>query len=450
MEGTLPPGPKLPKLVQTAAFMFAGRRFLDATRKRYGDVVTMSTAFDSRFVMVFDPDLLKKVFQAPPDRLRAGEANALLGQVLGERSVLVLDGAEHLRQRKLMLPPFHGKRLKGYEEKMVEAADRAIDRWPVGEPFALLPSMQTVTLDVIMHAVWGVEEGPRAEELKKRVRAVIEPLSRRFGVLVLALSGGRFGDRKAVQRFEQRRAELDEMIYEEIAQRREAIDLDEREDVFSMLLQARDEDGKPMTDAELRDELVTLLVAGHETTSTGLAWAFELLLRTPRVMAKLQASLADGDDTYVDAVVKEALRLRPVIPGVGRVVRGEPFELGGYLVPEGVEINPSIGVIHRRADRYPGPQEFRPERFLGDDAPDTYTWVPFGGGTRRCLGASFALLEMKVVIKRVLARSELRAVAEKPEQVLRRGITLVPRDGVLVEQKAAPRPAPAAPVAATA
>src|SRR4051812_48523833 len=441
MEGTLPPGPKLPKLVQTAAFMFAGRRFLDATRKRYGDVVTMSTAFDSKFVMVFDPDLLKKVFQAPPDRLRAGEANALLGQVLGERSVLVLDGAEHLRQRKLMLPPFHGKRLKGYEEKMLQAADRAIDDWPVGEPFTLMPTMQAVTLDVIMHAVWGVEEGPRAEELKRRVRAVIEPLSRRFGIVVLALSGGRFGDRKAVQRFEQRRAELDRMIYEEIAERRAATDLDEREDVFSMLLGARDEDGEPMTDVELRDELVTLLVAGHETTATGLSWAFDLLLRTPRVMGRLQETLAEGDETYLDAVVKEALRLRPVIPGVGRVVRGEPFELGGYTIPPGVEINPSIGVIHRRGDSYPAPAEFRPERFLGDDPPDTYTWVPFGGGTRRCLGASFALLEMKIVIRRVLERCELRAVGPKPERVERRGITLVPRDGVRVVQAASPRPA---------
>jgi cytochrome P450 len=205
-----------------------------------------------------------------------------------------------------------------------------------------------------------------------------------------------------------------------------------------MLLGARDEDGEPMTDQELRDELVTLLVAGHETTATGLSWAFELLLRTPRVLAKLQESLADGDDTYLDAVVKEALRLRPVIPGVGRVVRGEPFQLGRYTVPPGVEINPSIGVIHRRADRYPQPGEFRPERFLGDDAPDTYTWVPFGGGTRRCLGASFALLEMKVVIRRVLERAELRAVDRKPEQVLRRGITLVPRDGVRVMQQRAP------------
>src|SRR3954462_3522018 len=314
VEATLPPGPRLPKLVQTLGFLFAGRRFLDACRRRYGDVVTMSTAFDSKFVRGFDPDLRKKASQAPPDRLRAGEANALLGQILGERSVLVLDGAEHLRQRKLMLPPFHGRRLKAYEDTMRAAADRAIDSWPVGEPFTMMPAMQQVTLDVIMHAVWGLEEGPRAEELKRRVRAVIDPLSRRLGVLLLALSGGRFGDRKAVQRFEQRRRELDEMIFEEIAQRRSAADLDERDDVFSMLLQARDEDGEPMTDQELRDELVTLLVAGHETTATGLAWAFELLLRTPRILAKLNESLADGDDTYIDAVVKKALRLRPVIP----------------------------------------------------------------------------------------------------------------------------------------
>jgi cytochrome P450 len=186
-----------------------------------------------------------------------------------------------------------------------------------------------------------------------------------------------------------------------------------------------------MTDEELRDELVTLLVAGHETTATGLSWAFELLLRTPRVMARLRESLAEGDETYLDAVVKEALRLRPVIPGVGRVVRGEPFELGGYTVPPGVEINPSIGVIHRRGDHYPQPGEFRPERFLEPGAPDTYTWVPFGGGTRRCLGASFALQEMRVVVGRVLERVELRAGRRRPEKVLRQGITLVPRDGVL-------------------
>ena len=440
MEATLPPGPRLPKLVQTLGFMFAGRRFLDATRRKYGDIVTMSTAFDERFVMVFDPELLKQVFQAPPDRLRAGEANALLGPILGERSVLLLDGAEHLRQRKLMLPPFHGKRLKAYEQTMRDAADRGIEKWPVGEPFELMPSMQSITLDVILHAVWGLDEGPRAEELKHRIRAAIDPLSRRFGVLVLALSRGRLGARGAMQRFEENRARLDAMIFEEIADRRTAADLDERDDIFSMLLGARDENGEPMTDQELRDELVTLLVAGHETTATGLAWAFELLLRTPRVMAKLRESLADGDEKYLDAVVKEALRLRPVIPGVGRVVHGEPFELGGYTVPPGVEINPSIGVIHRRADSYPSPGEFRPERFLEDGAPDTYTWVPFGGGTRRCLGAAFALLEMKVVIRRVLDRTELRTTERRPEKVERRGITLVPAAGVRVVQARAPMP----------
>ncbi|MEA2458870.1 MAG: cytochrome family [Thermoleophilaceae bacterium] len=438
----LPPGPRLPASLQTLAFAFGARRFLELCRRRYGDVVTVGTAFDSRFVMVFDPELLKQVFQAPPDRLRAGEANALLGPVLGERSLLLLDGAEHLRERRLMLPPFHGQRLRAYEQTMKEAADRAIDGWPVGEPFALMPSMQALTLDVIMHAVWGLEEGPRAEQLKRGVRAAIEPLSRRLGILVLALSGGRFGDRKAVRRFEERRAALDRMIFEEIAARRGAPDLDSREDVFSMLLRARDEAGEPMTDRELRDELVTLLVAGHETTATGLAWAFELLLRTPRVMAVLLQSLAAGEDAYLDAVVKEALRLRPVIPGVGRVVRGEPFELGGYSVPPGMEINPSISMIHRREDRYPAAGEFRPERFLGPDAPDTYTWVPFGGGTRRCIGASFALLEMKVVIRRVLERAGLERVGSRPERVSRRGITLVPGTGVRVHQRDSPRKVP--------
>src|SRR4051812_15427311 len=382
MEATLPPGPKLPKLVQTLGFLLAGRRFLDATRRRYGDVVTMSTAFDARFVMVFDPELLKQVFRAPPDRLRAGEANALLGQILGERSVLVLDGAEHLRQRKLMLPPFHGKRLRTYEQTMVDAADRGIDSWPVGEPFTLMPTMQSVTLDVIMHAVWGLDEGPRAEELKRGVRAVIEPLSRRFGVVVLALSGGRFGDRKAVQRFEQRRRELDEMIYEEIAARREATDLDEREDVFSMLLGALDEGGNPMTDQELRDELVTLLVAGHETTATGLSWSFELLTRHPEAMARLaEEARAGEDERYAGAVAQEALRLRPPVGVMARRVR-EPIVLAGYEVPPGVRLVPAIPYVNRHPRVYPDPDDFRPERFLeeGTGGPSTYAWIPFGGG----------------------------------------------------------------------
>jgi cytochrome P450 len=197
---------------------------------------------------------------------------------------------------------------------------------------------------------------------------------------------------------------------------------------MSMLLQARDEDGQPMTDAEVRDELVTLLVAGHETTATGLAWTFDLLLHHPRVLERARA----GDARYLDAVVKEALRLRPVVPGVGRVVRGGPFELAGYSLPEGTAINPSISMIHRRSDRYPSPRDFRPERFLDDGAPDTYTWLPFGGGTRRCLGASFALQEMRIVVARVLERATLKPARRRMSSVHRQGITLVPRDGVLV------------------
>ena len=437
----LPPGPRLPKLLQTLAFIVAAPQYFNWARKRYGDVVTMKTVFDGGFVMVFDPELVKEVFRGSHEQLRAGEANSLLGPVLGTKSVLLLDGAEHLRQRKLMLPSFHGQRLKAYEQTMVEAADREIDSWPVGEPFTVMPSMQSLTLDVIMSAIFGVYDEERRAELKRRVRATIDPVQQPAGVVLLVLSGGRFGSRGAMERFDQRRREMDQMIYEEIARRREAPDLEQREDVFSMLLCARDEDGEPMTNQELRDELVTLLLAGHETTATGLAWTFELLMRNPRVLARAREAVAGGDDAYLDAVVKEALRIRPVVPGIGRVVRGAPFQLNGYTIPEGVEINPSIASIHRRPDRYPDPREFRPERFLGDGAPDTYTWIPFGGGTRRCLGASFAQLEMRVVVKRVLERAELVPVSSKPEKVVRRSITMVPKDGVRAVQPRAPAPA---------
>jgi cytochrome P450 len=413
-------------MVQTMAFIVAPGRFLRWCRARYGDIVTLGTAFDSRFVMVFTPELVKEVFRAPPERLRAGEANALLGPALGQRSVLLLDGAEHLRQRKLLLPPFHGQRMREYEVVMREAADRAIDSWPVGRRFPIVASMQELTLEVIMRAVFGVDGNP---ELRRRVREMIQPLSRRLGILILAFSGGRIGDRGAMARFVERRAALDEMIYAEIAARRSVPDLARRTDILSMLLQARDEDGEPMTDGELRDELVTLLVAGHETTATGLAWTFDLVLRDQRVMAALRAP--DVSDEYVDAVVKEALRIRPVIPGVGRVIRGGPFELGGYRLPEGVEINPSIATIHARGDIYDDASSFRPERFLGPDAPDTYTWIPFGGGTRRCLGASFATFEMRVVLRRVMQRCTLRP-AGRPDRPIRRGITIVPRRGVPV------------------
>jgi cytochrome P450 len=416
--------------------MFAGPRFLEACRRRYGNAVTFSTLFDQGFVMVFDPVLVKQVFQGSSDQLHAGEANALLGPILGERSVLLLDGAEHLRHRRLMLPPFHGRGMQAYAEVMRESTDREIDSWPVGEPFELLPTMQSLTLRVIMRAVFGYQPGAAEEELRRRLRAMIEPVARPRGLLLMTVLSRFRRGRDAAQEFAARQRAVDEILYAEIARRREDPSLGERDDVFSALLLARDEEGNGLSDREVRDELMTLLLAGHETTAVGLAWTFDLLLHSAEVLERA----IEGDDDYLDAVVKESLRVRPVIPGVGRVVRGEPFQLDGYLIPPGVEINPSIRMIHRRADLYPDPGSFRPERFLGPEAPDTYTWLPFGGGTRRCLGASFALLEMRIVLRRVLERTTLRAVDSRPDKVRFRGITLAPREGVRVVTERGPAP----------
>ena len=282
----LPPGPPLPASLQTLLFIFQPRRFISASHRRYGDLVSFKTRFDPQFVLLFHPRDIKAVFTGPAESLRAGEANALLGPVVGERSVLLLDGSEHLRHRRLMLPPFHGKRLAAHAGVFREATDHVIDQWPVGEPFSLLPWTQALTLEVIVRAVFGVEDEARAAELRARIRSMLEPLSNRSGLLLMLLSGGRLGSR--MDTFEKRRAAVDELLYEHIARRREEGGFEDRDDVFSMLLAARDEDGDGLTDRELRDELVTLLVAGHETTATGLAWAFERLLRTPRVLERLR------------------------------------------------------------------------------------------------------------------------------------------------------------------
>jgi cytochrome P450 len=332
-----------------------------------------------------------------------------------------------------MLPPFHGERMRAYADVIRTSADREIDSWPIGTEFTLLESMQAVTLRVIVQAVFGYAAGPEADELSRRLRAMIEPLARPRGLMVMALLSRLRGTPGPESRFESRRRAVDELLYEEIGRRRRDPDLDQREDVFSALLLARDESGDALSAPEVRDELVTLLLAGHETTATALAWAFDLLLHSPAVLERA----LDRDERYLDAVAKEALRLRPVIPGVGRVVREAPFPLGGYLVPVGIEINPNIRTIHARGDLYPEPEAFRPERFLGEDGaggPDTYTWLPFGGGTRRCLGASFALTEMRIVLDRVLERAgrRLRAADAKLEPVQLRAITQAPRHGVRV------------------
>ncbi|HET9103085.1 MAG TPA: cytochrome P450 [Solirubrobacteraceae bacterium] len=437
----LPPGPRLPRLLQTVGFMVGGVRFLEACRRRYGDAVTFSTIFDHGFVMVFDPELVKQVFRGSGVQLHAGEANALLGPILGERSVLLLDGDEHLRHRRLMLPAFHGRQMQAHAETMRDCADAEIDSWPVGETFTVLERMQSITLRIILRAVFGYAPGAEEAELRGRLRAMIEPLARPRGMLIVsALTRGR-GNSRAAREFEARKQAVDEIVYAEIARRRDDPELEARDDVFSALLLARDEDGQRLTDREVRDELMTLLLAGHETTATGLAWTVDLVLHDARVLGAARAAAADGDTAYLDAVVKEALRIRPVIPGVGRVVRSEPFRLGDYEVPVGMEINPSIRTIHRRGGLYRDPTRFRPERFLDADAPDTYTWIPFGGGTRRCLGASFALAEMRIVLARILERTALEPVDPEPAKTQFRVITLSPRGGVRVRQPRAPQPA---------
>jgi len=431
----LPPGPQLPRWAQTFGFLLGGIRFLEICRRRYGGAVYMQTVFDEGFVMLFDPALVREVFQGPHERLNAGEANRLLGPILGSRSVLVLDGAEHLRHRKLMLPPFHGRRMRFYEDVVRDATDAAIDGWPLGGPFALLPSLQSLTLRVVVRAVFGYEPGPAEEELRRRLRAMITPVAQPRGLLSLFLLP-RLGLSQGRRRFDAAREQVDELLYAEIEKRRADPGLAERDDVFSALLLAEDEDGQRLSASEVRDELITLLVAGHETTATGLAWTFDLLLREPAVLARAQT----GDDSYLDAIIKESLRLRPVIPAVGRIVRGSPFELGDYVIPEGVELNPSIRVMHMREDLYPQAKKFRPERFLGPDAPDTYTWIPFGGGTRRCLGASFAQMEMRIVLRRILERTSLRLIARRRDRAQLRAITLAPKHGVRVslERRAGP------------
>jgi cytochrome P450 len=294
--------------------------------------------------------------------------------------------------------------------------------------------MQRITLEVIMRTVFGVQDGPRRERLRRMLSNLLEWGSNPSRMAMLATLGperiGRLG------MFRRVRAPADELIYEEIRSRREASDLEERDDVLSLLLQARHEDGSPMSDEELRDELMTLLVAGHETTASSLAWAVERSVRTPGVLERLR----DGDDEYVDAVCKETLRLRPILALVVRRLT-EPMEIGGVELPAGVTVAPCIYLIHRRPDVYPDPYAFRPERFIEQPA-GTYTWIPFGGGVRRCLGASFALFEMRVVLRELVARLELRAADPRPERITRRAITLVPERGgeVVVARRAAPAP----------
>jgi cytochrome P450 family 135 len=412
-------------------------------RERYGDVFSSHFPFFGRVVYVADPALIKEVFTGDPATFHAGEANAtVLGDALGDNSLLTLDEGRHMSQRKLLLPPFHGAAVRRYAEVMAEATAREVDRWPIGRAFALRPHMQAITLDVILRAVFGVRDGERMDRFRER----IPKLGNLSSVLDwLPFMQRDFGGLTPAARFRKAVAAVDELIYAEIAERR--VLGEERDDVLTLLLAARHEDGSPMTDVELRDELMTLLTAGHETTATGLSWAFERLLRTPRVMERVLDSL--DDDDYLDAVVKETLRLRPVIVDVARKLTRDT-EIGGWRLPAGTMVLPAIAALHARPDLYPSPKEFRPERFLSEGA-ESYAWIPFGGGVRRCIGASFAQVEMRVVLREVLRRVRLRADSQRPERAQVRHVTVVPSRGcrVVVEARVG-EPAEAPPLVTVA
>mgnify|MGYP000229840701 CR=1 FL=1 len=422
----LPPGPRAPSPVQSLGWWARPVSFIERARARYGNTFTVRLTAQEPFVMLSDPDDLKAVFTADPDVLHPGEGARILEPIVGPTSILLLDGDRHMSQRKLVLPAFHGSRMEALRDVVAEVARREIEGWPRDRSQPLHPHLQQLTLKAIMRAVFGLGEGGRLDRLSRLLTEMLD-----FGTSPLSLlpplqrDGIPFGTWRA---FAAAREEADREIYELIAERREAGDAEKGDDVLSTLLLARHEDGEPMRDDEIRDELLTLLVAGHETTATELAWAFERLIRTPDVLRSLVAEIDAGRDEYVRATINETLRRRPVllIAQPRRVVEG--FELGGYTYGPGVHLAPNAYLVQHDPEIYPDPYAFRPERFLDSD-PGTYTWIPFGGGRRRCIGASFAQLEMAIVLRALLMRTELRAADGGVEFSRRRAITVSPSAG---------------------
>ena len=425
MTSPLPPGPRMPVALQTALWIRGAQWTLRQCARRFGDTFTLRIANQGKWVVVSHPRDIETVFKGDPAVLHAGEGNRVLEPVLGTHSVLLLDGAAHLQHRKLMLPPFHGRRMSAYAELIADIAAREIDSWPRGEIQHLRPRMQEITLEIILRAVLGVSDGPRREALRVTLRRLLEMLTDpRWTALLLAAGPQRL---PKFAPFRRRLADVDRLVYAEIAERRRS-DLDAREDIMSLLLAARHQDGSSMSDQDLRDELITLLVAGHETTANALAWAGERLARHPDKLARLAEEARDGGEVYTRAVVQETLRLRPVISIVQRVLKA-PMAVAGYDLQPGVRVVPAIYLVNRRPELYPEPDAFRPERFLegeGGRGPGTYTWIPFGGGVRRCLGAAFAQFEMETVLRELARRRTIQPVRAASEPVLRRAVTETP------------------------
>jgi cytochrome P450 len=422
---SLPDGPGAPPILQTLRWLLRPISFLESCRRQFGDTFSVRfLGFRTPMVMLSDPEAIRALYGNAEHGLPPGRTFALL-PILGPRSLLLLEGREHLARRRLMLPPFHGARMRAYESTVREVVAQDVEAWPEREPFAIHPRMQRVTLEVILRAVFGVTDRGRRARLAERVSRLLADTASvglQFGVLV----SRRWGTPDPLTRLQALRREIDSMLDVEIAERR----ADPREDILSMLVLARFEGGEPMDDAEIRDQLMTLLLAGHETTATGLAWTFDLLVRHPAVLERLVAEVDAGEQAYVRAVVTESLRLRPVVPLAGRRL-AEPLRVDGHVLPAGTDVTPAIWLAHTCADRYPEPFAFRPERFL-DGGPSTYAWVPFGGGVRRCIGAAFAEMEMRVALTEILRLRSLRAASRKAERVARRNVTFSPVGGTRV------------------
>jgi cytochrome P450 len=422
----LPPGPSAPALVQATRWMRSPVSLMEECRERYGETFTVRMARVGELVFISDAPSVKRLFSADRENRLPEGRSVLLEPVLGRRSLLLLEGEDHLRSRRLMLPPFHGERMRAYEAVMERAADRELDSWPLGRRFPLHPRMQAITLEVILRAVFGVEDPARRERLRGLLVRLLEvtssPRAQVIGLLSRRLD--RIGPYGRLLRLME---DVDAALFEQIAERRGDPGAGDRDDILSLLVEARFEDGEPMSDSEIRDQLMTLLLAGHETTATALAWAFDLLFRSPDAFDRLRAELAERRDGYLDAVATETLRVRPVVPSVGRLITSNTT-LGGFDLPAGTAVMASIYLVHTREDLYAAPYEFRPDRFL-EGAPETYSWIPFGGGTRRCLGAAFASFEIKVVLRTILRRAVLRAGTDRPEPYGHRNVTLSPRNG---------------------
>jgi cytochrome P450 len=431
----LAPAPdiELPKLAQTLRFSMRQIEFVFKARRELGEVFRMRGVIPGGPVITSHPDHVKSLFTAKPEQAPSLTGESPLRPILGPNSVLTAVGERHMRQRKLLLPAFHGEAIAQYIEMITDAAEREIDRWPVGETITLAPRMQAITLDVIMAGIFGIEgkPAPGTSEfaLRREVRRAVNASTWPTSQLTELLHVGRD---EAMGPLKFGLAMLDKPVYKVIRERRQAADLEERRDILSLLLRTRTEEGEALTDKELRDELLTLVLAGHETTANSLAWAWERLVRNPEPHAALVEAVRrdDGAEERVEATITETMRNRPVIPIIGRRVQ-VPWRLGDHGVEPGTAIAMSILLVHHREDVYPDPFAFRPERWLGRK-PGTYDWIPFGGGIRRCLGAALAMAEQRVVLTAMARRLDLVADRPAPERAMHRNVTMIPARGARV------------------